>query len=144
MLRWSKKSHTPEFKRVLNVLKKQPSTEYEIYSYYGGWFAPCRIISVFRAKTRKVATRKPAKWWFWRVFAWRPFAPPGKDTINSIRKRNVWNIAYFRLAGRKVAMRKHEQVTIWRVFAWHIFAPKTRLYDMAQISHHTFIIMDLL
>jgi len=34
---------------------------------------------VFGAKTRKVATRKPAKRWFCRVFAWRPFAPPGKD-----------------------------------------------------------------
>jgi len=42
----------------------------------------------------------------------------GKDTTNSSRKRNTWNVAYFRVAGRKVAMRKHEKVTIWRVFAW--------------------------
>jgi len=77
---------------------------------------------VFGAKTRKVATRKPAKRWFCRVFAWRHFASPGKDTTNSSRKRNAWNVAYFRVAGRKVVMWKHEKVTIWRVFAWRPFA----------------------
>jgi len=76
----------------------------------------------FGAKTRMVTTRKPAKRWFCRVFAWRPFASPGKDTTNSSRKRNAWNVAYFRVAGRKVAMRKHEKVIIWRVFACRPFA----------------------
>jgi len=80
---------------------------------------PCRI-NVFSG--RKVATRKPAKRWFCRVFAWRPFASPGKDTTNSSPTRNAWSVAYFRVAGRKVAMRKHEKVIIWRVFAWRPFA----------------------
>ena len=35
---------------------------------------------VFEAKRRKVATRKPAKWSLFRVFAWRPFAPPHEST----------------------------------------------------------------
>jgi len=83
---------------------------------------PCRI-NVFSGRKRERSTRKKnAKRWFGRVFAWRPFASPGKDTTNSSRKRNAWNAAYFRVAGRKVAMRKHEKVTIWRVFAYRLFA----------------------
>ena len=35
---------------------------------------------VFRAKTWKGATQKPAKWWLFRVFAWRLFAPPQEST----------------------------------------------------------------
>jgi len=81
---------------------------------------------VFGAKTRKVATQKPAKRWFCRVFAWRPFASPGKDTTKSSRKRNAWNVAYFRQAGRKVAMRKPAKITIWRVFAWRPFSPQRK------------------
>jgi len=84
---------------------------------------------VFGAKTRKVVTRKPVKWWFWRVFAWRPFAPPGKDTTNKMRKGDARKVSYFRVAGRKVAMRKHEKVTIWRVFAWRLFAYSPRKHD---------------
>ena len=93
--------------------------------------------SRFRLAGRKVATRKPAKWWFWRVFAWQTFAPPGNDTTNRRRKGDAWKVSYFRETGRKVAMRKHDKVTIWRVFAWRLFAPKTREYEMAQISHHS-------
>ena len=80
---------------------------------------PCRI-NVFsgeNAKGRHAKTRQ-----FGRVFAWRPFASPGKDTTNSSRKHNAWNVAYFHVAGRKVAMRKHKKVTIWRVFAWRPLA----------------------
>jgi len=71
------------------------------------WWLICAMSykRVFGLKTRKVATQKLAKWWGWRVFAWRPFVPPGKDTTNSSRKRNAWNVAYLRVAGRKVAMR---------------------------------------
>jgi len=75
--------------------------------------------------------RTTLSWWFCRVFAWRPFASPGKETTNSSRKRNAWNVAYFRVSGRKVAMRKHEKVTNWRVFAWRpfrIFAPVCRIF----------------
>ena len=95
-------------------------------SQFGGFthgdfsrFRPC--LSYLCLPGRKVATRKPAKWWFWWVFAWPPFATPGKNMTNSSRKRNTWNVAYFRVAGRKVAMWKHEKVTIWRVFAQRPF-----------------------
>ena len=98
-------------------------------------FRPC--LSYLCLAGRKVATRKHAKWWFWRVFAWRPFAPPGKDTTNRRLKGDAWKVSYFHVAGRKVAMRKHEIVIILRVFALRLFAPKTRQYDMAQISHHS-------
>jgi len=78
---------------------------------------------VFGAKTRKVAMRKPAKWWFWRVFAWRPFAPPGKDTTNSSRKRNAWNVEYFRVAGRKSAkIVSFRHLAGFRVVPFRVFA----------------------
>ena len=85
------------------------------------------------AKTRKVATRKPAKWWLFRVFAWRPFAPPHKSTRHSMRCVFGYCLSYLCLARRKVAMRKPDKITFWRVFAWRPFAsaPKTRLYDIA-------------
>jgi len=84
---------------------------------------------VFGAKTRKVATRKPDKRWFCRVFAWRPFVSPCKDRTNRRRKGDAWKVSYFRVAGRKVAMRKHEKVTIWRVFAWRLFVFSPRKHD---------------
>ena len=112
------------------------------------WWLICAMSykRVFGVKTRKVATRKPAKWWFWRVFAWRPFASPGKDTTNSSRKHNAWNDAYFRVAGRKVAMRKHKQVNIWQVFAWRPFTPpaKTSKNWIIEYSESTYNILDFL
>jgi len=42
--------------------------------------SPLINVSYLRLAGRKVARRKPATWWLFRVFAWRPFAPPGKDT----------------------------------------------------------------
>ena len=97
------------------------------FSPFGGFSRGA--FSRFRLAGRKIATRKPAKWWFRRVFAWRPFAPPGKDTTNRRRKGDAWKVSYFRVAGRKVAMRKHEKVTIWRVFAWRLFAFSPRKHD---------------
>ena len=87
---------------------------------YGGWFVPCRI-SVFSG--RKRATRKPAKWWLFRVFAWRPFAPPHESTRHSTRRVFAYWLSYLRLAGRKVATQKHAKWWFWRVFAWRPFAP---------------------
>ena len=82
---------------------------------------PCRI-SVFSGRKRERSPcENPPNGDFGEFFAWRPFAPPGKDTTNSSRKLNAWNVAYFRVAGRKIAKRKHEKVTIWRVFAWRLF-----------------------
>jgi len=85
-------------------------------------FRPC--LSYLCLAGRKVATRKHAKWWFWRAFA-----PPGKDTTNRRRKGDAWKVSYFCVAGRKVAMRKHENDTIWRVFAWRLFAFSPRKHD---------------
>jgi len=90
-------------------------------------------ISPRQAKTRKVDTRKPTKRWLFRVFAWRPFAPPHESTRHSMRWVFDYCFSYHCLAVRKVAMRKLAKITI------RLFAPKTRLYDMAQISHHVFI-----
>jgi len=57
---------------------------------------------------------------------------------NSRWKCNAWKVAHFCVAGQKVAMRKHESHHLagFLVAPFRVFAPKTRLYDMAQISHH--------
>ena len=94
---------------------------------------------VFGAKRRTGATRRPAKWWL-RVFAWRPFAPPHESTTLFMRCLFASCSSYRCLAWRKVAMRKPVKITISRVFrvaTFRVFAPKTRLYDLAQISHHS-------
>jgi len=78
---------------------------------------------VFGAKRRKVATRKPAKWSLFRVFAWRPFAPPHESTKLFMFRLFASSLSYLCLAGRKVATRKHEKVTMFRLFAWRPFAP---------------------
>jgi len=100
------------------------------YSYrsciYGGWFVPCRII-VFSG--RKGATRKPAKWWRFRVFAWRPFAPPHENTTLFMRRLFASCLSYLCLEGRKVATRKPAKITIWRVFTWRLFAFSPRKHD---------------
>ena len=92
------------------------------------------------AKTRKVATRKPAKWWLFRVFEWRPFAPPHDSTRHSTRCVFGYCLSYLRLARRKVAMQKPDKIPFLRVFAgrpfafstWHksatIFNDKLQLY----------------
>jgi len=77
-------------------------------TFNGGWFMPCRINVSSGRKRERSPRENPPKWWFCRVFAWRPFASPVKDTTNSSRKRNAWNVAYFRVAGRK-----HDNTT------WH-------------------------
>jgi len=68
-----------------------------------------------RAKTRKVATRKPAKWWLFLVFAWWPFAPPGKDTTNRgenakgrhAKTRQMMTFSCFRMVTVCPATRKY-------------------------------------
>ena len=82
------------------------------------------------AKTWKVATPKPAKWWFFRVFAWRPFAPPHESTRHSMRCVFGYCLSYLCLARRKVAMRKPDKIIFWRVFAWRPFAfsPRKHVY----------------
>ena len=87
------------------------------------WWLICAMSykRVFGAKTRKVAMRKTAKWWFWRVFAWRPFAPPGKDTTNSSRKRNL-ECRVLSCSGAKGRHAKTRKITNWRVFAWRLSA----------------------
>ena len=85
------------------------------------------VLTCFRDKNAKGRHAKTCQMVILAIFfAWRPFASPGKDTTNSSRKRNAWNVAYFLVARRKVAMRKLEKVNIWRVFAWRLFAPKWR------------------
>jgi len=95
------------------------------------WWLICamsykRVFGAKNAKGHHAKTRQMVILW---VFAWRPCAPPGKDTTNSSRKCNAWNVAYYRVAKRKVAMRKHEKVIIWRVFALRLFAFSPRKHD---------------
>jgi len=73
------------------------------------WWLICAMSykHVFGAKTRKVATPKLAKWWLFRVFAWRPFAPPHKSMRHSMRCVFGYCLSYLCLAGRNVAKRKN-------------------------------------
>ena len=91
-----------------------------------------------RAKTRKVAMRKPAKCRLFVTF--RP-ATPKYATFHALRF--LYCLSYLCLARRKVAMRKPVKITIWRIFALRPFAFSPRkhvysltLYNMARISHH--------
>jgi len=99
-------------------------------SYYRVFVAKIRQTG---AKTQKVATQKPAKWWLFCVFAWRPFAPPFESTWHSMRCVFGYCLSCSCLARRKVAMRKPDKITLWRVCVatFCVFTPKTRLYDMA-------------
>ena len=89
------------------------------------WWLICAMsyFRVFGAKRRKGATRKHYKWWLFRVFAWRPFAPPHESTTLFMRRIFASSLSYLCLAGRKVATWKPAKITIWRVFAWRPFAP---------------------
>jgi len=82
------------------------------------------------AKRRKVATRKPAKWWLFRVFAWWHFAPPHESTRHSMRFVFGYCLSYLCLARRKVATRKPDEIAFWGVFAWRPFAfsPRKHVY----------------
>jgi len=93
---------------------------------YGGWF-----MSYFGAKRRKGATRKPAKWWPFRVFAWRPFAPPHESTRHSMRCVFVYFFSYLCLSERKVAKRKlaNRQNYYLAGFRVAIFRPDMESYD---------------
>jgi len=71
------------------------------------------------AKTRKDATRKPAEITIWRVFSWRPFAPPGKDMTNRgenakgrhAKTRQMVTFSCFRMATFRPATRKYANIS---------------------------------
>ena len=109
--------------------------ENTIKSSFGGFargdlsrFRLC--LSYLRLAGRKVATRKHAKWWFWRVFSWRPYAPPGKDTTNRRRKlrRRMKSVVLScgGAKGRHAKTRKSHHLAGFRVTLFRLFAPKTR------------------
>jgi len=91
---------------------------------YYGWSVPFRIIVFLGQKG------ETAKWSLFRVFAWRPFAPPHESTRQSMRCIFGYCLSYVCLARRKVAMRKPAKITIWRVLAWRPFAfsPRKHVY----------------
>jgi len=95
------------------------------------WWLICAIsyYRVFGAKRRKGATRKPAKWWRFRVFAWRPFAPPHESTTLLMFRLFAFCLSYLCLAGRKVATRKHEQNHHVEGFRVATFRPARQKYD---------------
>ena len=104
-------------------------------------FAPvCRI---FAWQGERLPRKNMPNSYFGVFFAWRPFAPPGKDTTNRRRKGDAWKVLYFRVAGRKVAMRNHEKVTIWRVFAWGLFAFLPRKHDNTTWHKSATIVMNM-
>ena len=46
-----------------------------------------------------------------------------------------------RTLGRHAKTRQNHHLAGFRVATFRVFAPKTRLYDMAQISHHKIILL---
>ena len=90
------------------------------------WWLICAMsyYRVFEAKRRKVATRKPAKWSLFRVFAWRPFDPPHESTKLFMFRLFAFHLSCFRLAGRKVAntprLKCRDFVFHLRIFAWRV------------------------
>jgi len=86
------------------------------------WWLICAIsyCRVFGAKRRKGATRKHA-------------------TIHALRFRLLFVVSLPGGAkGRHAKSRQNHHLDGFRVATFRVFAPKTRLYDMAQISHHNF------
>jgi len=115
--------------------------------------SPFRLLFVVSlpggAKGRHAKTRQNHHW---RVFAWRPFAPPGKDTTNRgenakgrhAKTRQMMTISCFLMATFRPATRKYatfhalrfrllfgeakgrhakpDKIAFWRVFAWRPFA----------------------
>jgi len=74
--------------------------------------------SCFRMATFRPATRKYAKFYalrFWLLFV---------VSLSGEAK------------GRHAKTRQNHLLAGFRVATFRVFAPKTRLYDMAQISHH--------
>jgi len=70
-------------------------------------------LSPRQAKTQKGATRKPAIWLLFRVFAWRPFAQPHESTRYSMRCVFGYCLSYLCLATRKHAYTTwHKSATI--------------------------------
>ena len=67
-----------------------------------------------------VLSRKPTKWWHFRVFAWRPLAPPHESTFYALRFRLLFVVSL--PGGAKGRHAKPAKITIWRVFAWRPFA----------------------
>jgi len=74
---------------------------------YTTWHKSATIYKrVSGAKNTKGATRKPTKWWLFRVFEWRPFAPPHESTRHFMRCVFGYCLSYLCMAGRKVSMRE--------------------------------------
>ena len=139
------------------------------------------VLSCFRGE--KAPRENPPNGDF-RVFAWRPFAPPHESTTLFMRRLFASCLSYLCLAGRKVATqtrqngdffvfphgdlsprhtkvrdipcvafsatvcsrgakgrhaktRQNHHLAVFRMATFRVFAPKTRLYDMAQISHYS-------
>jgi len=81
---------------------------------------------------------------FGGFFAWRPFAfsPPktrlydmGQISHHSVRLLFVVSLPGG-AKGRHAKTSQSHHLAGFRVATFRVFAPKTRLYDMAQISHH--------
>jgi len=113
------------FSLQLYIMLNSPPTRH-LYLFW--WFWSGMVADLCHGE--KAPREKPAKWWLFRVFAWRLFAPPHKSAWHFMRCVYGYCFSYLCLARRKVAMRKPTQITIWRVFAWRPFAfsPRKHAY----------------
>jgi len=90
----------------------------------------CRIFGR-HAKTRQMVTFS-----CFRMATFRP-ATRKYATFHALRFRLLFVVSLPGEAkGRHAITRQNHHLAGFRVATFRVFAPKTRLYDMAQISHH--------
>jgi len=64
----------------------------------------------------------------WRVFAWRPFSPPGEDTTDGRRKHATYKCVVYLHGGAKGRHAKTRQMVTFSCFRMATFCPATRKY----------------
>ena len=98
------------------------------------------VLSCFRgekAKRRHAKTRQMVTFSCFRMATFRP-ATLKNATFHALRFRLLFVVSLPGGAkGRHAKTRQNHHLVDFRVATFRVFAPKTRLYDMAQISHHS-------
>ena len=68
----------------------------------------------------------------WRVFAWRPFAPPGENTTNGTRNLAIYKCVISSPCGAKGRYAKTCQMVILAGFGMATFRPARQRYDKQE------------
>jgi len=105
------------------------------------WWLMCAISynRVFGAKRRHAKTRHMVTFSCFRMATFRP-ATRNYATFHELRFRLLFVVSLPGGAkGRHAKTRQNHHLAGFRVATFRVFAPKTRLYEMAQISHHNFM-----